>query len=245
MISGPLQVPSGEVQAIGLSVYEPNDWSGNLQDLLTIIQCLVPTPYVDALAAQVEAHNSGFYTGQATQLLAQLAGQVDPSYPVFLATSGSSSGGAVNPALGSLLGNASSNGDNSRTNAIIGVCTSIGGLLLLSLAWWVYKNKRNANAGHQRLSMASDQTPPMHDPFADRNAVGYGATQEMRGDRRRESFFFAEDSLRGYAADNAVRQEEDEMYHHRPSPDMQQRSRGPIVPSNISAPILRESSLNW
>ncbi|KAG8869866.1 hypothetical protein FRB97_000649, partial [Tulasnella sp. 331] len=77
------------------------------------------------------------------------------------------------------------------------------------------------------------------DPFAD-NA-------SMEAERRR-SFFYAEDSLRGYAV---PREEEDQgttytqMIREQQGLDPNVKRRMPIQASAISAPILRESSLNW
>jgi hypothetical protein len=55
---------------------------------------------------------------------------------------------------------------------------------------------------------------------------------------RRRSFFFAEDSLRGYVQE---RDEEPVFMHRSPSGSR----RGPIHTQAISNPILREISLNW
>jgi len=69
------------------------------------------------------------------------------------------------------------------------------------------------------------------------------------GAPRRRSFYFAEDSLRGWEAEREHEREFNEFGSSAgPSPTggMSQRKVGPVVvPGSISAPILRESSMNW
>lgn len=66
--------------------------------------------------------------------------------------------------------------------------------------------------------------------------TSYGSMGVM--EERRRSFFYAEDSLRGYT----VPREEEFSYTAQ---NNHAQRKGPIQTSAISAPILRESSLNW
>lgn len=223
----------------------PEDWDGqNVNELLTLFEAYIPTDQVDTLAAQLKALNSPFYN-QPTAILRQFAAQVDGSYPLTGATGGSGGGGGSGPGS---YNDAADGVDNSRRNAIIGVCSAIGGALLIALGYWFFRHMRNREHGHRRMSQFSGGVPPTmpltaaggydhENPFTDYGAAGV----DQR--RRRDSFFFAEDSLRGYEAVGEYRGGEETF--HRTSPDMTQRARAPIVPSHISAPILRESSLNW
>lgn len=103
-------------------------------------------------------------------------------------------------------------------------------------------------AAPQRSGYAQPHTPlytttgaPIPNPFEDNS-------YEEDPDERRRSFFYAEDSLRGYT----VPREEDQGITYTQVVRAQQglapndgKRRAPIQASAISAPILRESSLNW
>lgn len=96
--------------------------------------------------------------------------------------------------------------------------------------------KRKREVAHHRLT----------GDFAGYGATGGGGAspmmqQQPQGyEERRRSFFYAEDELRGY--DDGQRQEEMTYRAGAPAPSVR---RGPIQASLISAPILRENSLNW
>jgi len=106
----------------------------------------------------------------------------------------------------------------------------------LVLAFLVYRSiKRKREMAHRRLS----------DPAAGGEIVGARPEgrefdQDSVGGARRRSFYYAEDSLRGFQGAG----QEDVQYDSRANvPGMSQRRN--IVPAAISAPILRESSMNW
>lgn len=89
---------------------------------------------------------------------------------------------------------------------------------------------------HRQMQQQADQ-----DPFAD--------SSSMEAERRR-SFFYAEDSLRGFAVPREVEDQGTtytQMMREREGmdPNVNAKRRAPIQASAISAPILRESSLNW
>ena len=161
---------------------------------------------------------------------------------------------------------------SSRRNAIIGVCAAFGVILVGVVIWWAYKSfKRQQEKAHRRLTYNSENMhqsggygstgmggytagpvarsfsdgaqspPPGANPFEGRGSMEVN-------DERRRSFFYAEDSLRGFSV---ARGEEDQGGTYNQiirgqtlQPGGQQR-RAPIQVGAISAPILRESSLNW
>lgn len=154
-----------------------------------------------------------------------------------------------------------SNGGNGSRNAIIGVCTAFGGFAVVVLVWWCVRAYRTwQERGHIRLSTTasagrgSRNSVPLggRSPRATTGGRSRGAPSVMQltsnGIERpvatpavedRRSFFFAEDELRGY--EDGMREEEMVYVHRQPSSGR----RVPITPGAISAPILRESSLNW
>jgi len=131
---------------------------------------------------------------------------------------------------------------NKRRNAIIAVCSIIGSIALVVLGWWGYRTyKRRQEGSHQ----------PLHDPLGFDNGgyAGYGATDNSGAMRerppsvgpdgvRRNSFYFAEDSLRGYR--DHVRDMEEEN-HVGTSLGGRRQVQG----AAISTPILRDNTLNW
>jgi len=101
--------------------------------------------------------------------------------------------------------------------------------------------KRKRQLAHHRLS----------DPPSVVRPEGLEFDQDSVGGARRRSFYFAEDSLRGYQED---RGDDLIQFDHaaigqgggqggvRGSAVMSQRR---VVPATISAPILQQSSMNW
>jgi len=241
-----LGVTEDNIIPTSLRVYVPATWTGeNPSQLLTLWEGFLKSDLVPTLQSYIISKRSPFYTNQPTPLLQTLVAQVDGSYPLSGGLAGSANAGGTAASDNSAADGGS---DNSRRNAIIGVCSAIGGALLIALLWWFFKHlQRTREQGHHRMSMYTGGPAPTmglmnaaeaQNPFSDYGAVGV----DQRG--RRNSFFFAEDSLRGFEAPREA-QDETEGTFHRMSPDMAQRQRAPIVPSHISAPILRESSLNW
>ena len=86
------------------------------------------------------------------------------------------------------------------------------------------------------------------DPFMDGQGSLNGSEESDDWDSRRRSYFYAEDSLRGYSA---PREEEEGITFTQVMREQQGKTgpppvrRVPIQANTISAPILRESSLNW
>jgi len=111
-------------------------------------------------------------------------------------------------------------------------------------AWFIVKKvKKNKEKAHRRMSddrgfrgSVGDGAGPGYDRAALRSPT------EMEEERRR-SFFFAEDSLRGYGGGRTGPGSDDDHSYTRHTPAVHRRV--PVNASAISAPILRESSLNW
>lgn len=203
---------------------------------------------------------------------AQIAAQLDPSFPLdSVSLSSTIVGTGVNGSAGSADAAASA---ATRRDAIIGVCAAFGIILLAVVLWWAYKSyKRKQEKQHRRMTYTSGamqqaggygatayQQPPQHAGYNDAGSPVYavggfssGVPQDdpfddPRGStelERRRSFFYAEDSLRGYSV---PREEEPGITYTqmmRQQQGLDPKRRAPIQASAISAPILRESSLNW
>ncbi|KAG8980298.1 hypothetical protein FRB90_007683 [Tulasnella sp. 427] len=103
-------------------------------------------------------------------------------------------------------------------------------------------------AAPQRSGYAQPHTP-LYTTTGEANANPFeDSSYEEDYDERRRSFFYAEDSLRGYTV---PRPEEEQGITYTQLMRQQQglapndgKRRAPIQASAISAPILRESSLN-
>lgn len=243
-----LRIPQANVVMLALEAFIPEGWNKDPKSLLTLVEMYIPQESVDELAAQLKAANSRFYTAQGNQVETALVAEVDPSYPLTSGSSNNAPGSGPAGNLGGLIAPTGSDGkDDARQRAIIGVCAAVGGALALALAYWLYKYiQRQREGGHRRLNEGQLAY----------GGPGYGAVAagpvmaQERG--RRDSFFFAADSLRGYE-DGTARMYDDDTYDHRSASGhghgamVPPRSpqQGPIVPSSISAPILRQNTLNW
>ncbi|KAH9048726.1 hypothetical protein EDB84DRAFT_1585923 [Lactarius hengduanensis] len=168
------------------------------------LQVFLPATQVPVLANQIKVISSP-----------PLASHVNPAYSLTSvqdpnAVPGTGTTSSVN-----------SSGNKSRTDAIIGVASALGGLALVVLGVLIYRSvKRSRDLSHRRLS---DPNAP-NAPYPDR--TGRDFDQDSVGGQRRRSFYFG----RGY---------------YRTSPDGVRERRAPVVTGAISAPILTQSSLNW
>ncbi|KIO02767.1 hypothetical protein M404DRAFT_57110, partial [Pisolithus tinctorius Marx 270] len=178
----------------------------------------IPSDKVNTLSSLIANQKSVFYTGQSGGIPTTLAACVDPSLALD-AIAGPTPGGSSS---------SSSGGSDVRKDAIIGVVSSLGTIAFMIVGYVAYRSyKRRQEAGHRPLTEVVGVRPEGQE--FDRDSVG--------GPRRR-SFYYAEDSLRGYQGVHP----EDETYDHRASV---MRDRRPIIPAAISTPILRESTMNW
>jgi len=232
VIQTALELPTEQVLTFALQVFVPDTYhsTADAAKLGTIWLGYIPTGQLDALASQIKAQSSPFYKG-TTGIPAELAAKVNPSFPinsvpdpnVSPTSSGNSSGSS----------SSSSSDGKIRQNAIIGVVSAFGAIALLVLAFLVFRSyKRRQELAHHRLSDPSQ----VHGLRPE----GREFDQDSLGGQRRRSFYFAEDSLRGFQGDRP----EEANYDSRvnPTTGMSQRR---VVPATISAPILRESSMNW
>jgi hypothetical protein len=185
------------------------------------------------MADQISTITSQYFTG-SQGIPGQLANFTVPGFPLLYTPDPySSSDSGSNP-----QGNASVSSDMvaryKRRDAIIAVCTIVGGIALLVLAWWGYKTyKRCQDGSHRRLA----------DPLGLDRGYGDNVVRERPPSVgpdgiRRNSFYFAEDSLRGYR--DQVRDMEEEAQFSAST-----GGRRPVQGVAISTPILRDNTLNW
>ncbi|KAH7336872.1 hypothetical protein B0J17DRAFT_695498 [Rhizoctonia solani] len=226
MIQNALGLSADQVKTFALQALTPSTFTGDASEIRTMFLAYIPSDQVDNLAAQLRAKQSPLYVSQTTTIPAQLASLLDPSLPVNAVSTGSS--GTTTPNSGG-NGSSGSNGqasteanqDRTRRDAIIGVCTAFGVVFAAVIGFFLFKKaQRKREQAHRPIS-------PMYE---------HARTPEERP----RSFFFAEDSLRGYQSGGAHAVTDEYNYRQAPS-----HRRVPIQTSAISAPVLRESSLNW
>ena len=204
-----------------LQVYIPTSYQtpADAAQLGTLWLGYVPSNLVTTLSQEILAKQSKFYTGESDAVARALASYVNSGFSILSISDPNSPG----PSSGS--------GDKSKQDAIIGVVSSLGGIaffVLVFLAYRMMKNRRDH--AHRRLS-----DPPDMDSAGIR-PEGQDFDQDSVGGARRRSFYYAEDSLRGF---------------QDPEPDQNAGSsvmvqRRTVVPGTpISAPVLQGSSLNW
>ena len=244
----------------------------------------IPTPQVDALAAQIKAKQSKFYTAVPIEAARQLAARVLSGWGITgtisgSAGSGSSSSGGAGGAGGGVgsgtgaIGGAGSGSTDVRRDAIIGVVSSLGAIALVVFAVLgvqYLKRRREMGRQHTRLADAASSSASLGSGAGGRGGRDGGVVVGERefdrdsvGAPRRRSFYFAEDSLRGWEVERGeavlaggggggvadefgIQQVSGLKRQQQQQQGMSQRKVGPVVvPGLISAPILRESSMNW
>lgn len=227
-----LGLSSDQVLTEYLAVNIPADYTGpNDADLLeTMYLVYIPTDQVSNLQDQLKAQQSAFFTSVTNPVAQQIAALVNTGWNVLsvpsTTTSGSGGSGSSEDATG-----ATSSSSKTRQDAIIGVTASLGGIAVCVLAFLVYRSiKRRQELAHRRLSDPADMAGVRPD--------GREFDQDSVGGQRRRSFYFAEDSLRGFQGERM-----DDSHFDARTGQMSQRRN--VMPAAISAPILRESSMNW
>jgi len=188
----------------------------------------IPSIHVEALAAQIKTTKSLFYTGRPPPY-SELVSHVDPSFDITAVTTTvgiPGSGGSNNGSSGG-----ASDDSRTRENAIIGVVSALGGITLIVLGYLIYRAvQKRRELAHRRLS-----DPPTN-PFVGEAPPNRDFDQDSIGGQRRRSFYFAEDSLRGFS---------DHSDGVRLSPEqVSGLNRRPIAGS-IGPPVMRENSLNF
>lgn len=99
-----------------------------------------------------------------------------------------------------------SSSSKSRQDAIIGVVSALGGIALLVLLFLLWRSyKRRQELAHRRLSEPVQDGGLGGADIIGARPDGRDFDQDSVGGQRRRSFYFAEDSLRGFGGE---RQEE-------------------------------------
>jgi hypothetical protein len=251
-----------EVKTYALQVHIPASYKSpaDAAQLGTIYLAYIPSDLVEDLSSQIRARNSRFYTGVTDTVALALAQNVNSAFSVSSVvdpnspSSGGSggSGSSDNTAVGATGTN------KSRQDAIIGVVSALGAIAVFVLVFLVYRSlKRKRELAHRRLS-----DPPNEADFAGYRPEGREFDQDSVGGQRRRSFYYAEDSLRGFG-DQPVhmsgggagggeltgafgfgQQQQQSQGGQQLGQQQQMRSRH-VGPGMVSAPVLRESSMNW
>jgi hypothetical protein len=204
-----------------LQVYIPTSYQtpADAAQLGTLWLGYVPSNLVVTLSQEILAKQSSFYTGESDPVAKTLASYVNAGYDILSVSDPNSAAPS------------SSDGGQSRRNVIIGVVCSLGGVaffVLVFLAYRIMKNRRNH--AHRRLSDSAGVDSAGVRP------EGQDFDQDSVGGARRRSFYYAEDSLRGF-------QDSEPAQIAGPSVMTERKTVVPGTP--ISAPVLQENSLNW
>jgi len=234
IITTALGLGADSLITFALQVYVPSTYQSAADsiDLGTMWLGYIPSDQVDTLAAQIKAKQSPFYTGVPDAVAQALASRVVSGFPINSVADPNAKKG--NNGSSGPSGGSSAEG-KARQDAIIGVVSALGTIALLVLAVLVYRSfQRRRELAHRRMS------DPVDVAAAGVRPDGREFDQDSVGGQRRRSFYFAEDSLRGFQSDR----NEEGQYDSRTSPtNMSQRRQ--VLPSAISAPILQQSSMNW
>ncbi|KAF9651676.1 hypothetical protein BDM02DRAFT_3090845, partial [Thelephora ganbajun] len=232
LIQTALGVTSDQVKSFALQVWVPKSYEGpsDISQLGTTWLGYIPTLLVETLAAQIKVRSSLFYVGQPPPY-SDLASHVNPSFDIMTVTATTGipgSGGSKNGSSGGAL-----NDSRTRENAIIGVVSALGGITLIILGYLIYRAvQKRRELAHRRLS-----DPPTN-PFIGEAPPNRNFDQDSIGGQRRRSFYFAEDSLRGFS-DNYTNDDA------RLSPEQASGLNRRPIAGNIGPPVMRENSLNF
>lgn len=226
-----MNISESQVMNDALVVYVPTSYTGpeDQDQLGTIWQGYIPTDNVSTLATLIKEKDSSFYTA-AGQPFVQLAAQVNPSFELDSVPGSSGSSGSSSPGSAATSSSSSST-NNAREDAIIGVVSSLGAIALIVLAYFVVRAiKQRRELAHHRLS-----DPGVGSQFVGARPDGQEFDRDSLGGQRRRSFYYAADSLRGFAdAADAATQVGEAM-----------RERRAVAPEMISAPVLRDNTMSW
>ena len=225
--------PGDQVKSFALQVWFSEGYknSSDVDMLGTTYLGYIPSNTVDTLAAQIKVRASPFYTALSSPY-SDLASHVDPAFDIMTVTTTTGipgSGGSSNDSPGG-----ASNGSRTRENAIIGVVGALGGMTLVVLSYLVYRAvQKRRELAHRRLS------DPPNNTFVGEAPPNRNFDQDSIGGQRRRSFYFAEDSLRGFSD-----------YNHtndgaRLSPEQASGLNRRPIAGNIGLPVMRENSLNF
>ncbi|KAJ7725329.1 hypothetical protein B0H16DRAFT_1332714 [Mycena metata] len=240
ILSTALGTSGDSIKTFALEVRIPAGYTGpqDVDMLQTLYLGWIPTKFVDTLALQLKSKNSAFYTGTDNPVAAELAQHIISAFALDSVAPDNASGAA---GAGGGSGSGSSSQDSAtgatsqsktRQDAIIGVVTALGVIAVLVLVFLAFRAfRRRAELAHRRLS----DPPDVHGARPD----GRDFDQDSVGGQRRRSFYFAEDSLRGFQGERG----DDGAFDSRSPAGMTQRRN--VMPAAISAPILQQSSMNW
>ncbi|KAI0785163.1 hypothetical protein C8Q75DRAFT_723072 [Abortiporus biennis] len=239
-----LSLTTDQVQLFALEAWRPSDYTGpsDIDKLLTLFVAYIPSDQVNNLAQQIKVKSSAFY--QVPQPAGQISTYVNPGFPVTAVSTNNDAGDGTtitNNTSGSAT-SASGSSSKTRENVIIGVVTSLGAVTLLVLAFLVVRAvKQRRELAHRRLS-----DPPQG--FVGARPENQDFDRDSVGGARRRSFYYAEDSLRGFSDIQPQPQQPGgagmvDEYDHRVTEGM--RERRPVNAGMISTPILRDNTMNW
>lgn len=223
-----------QVKSFALQVWIPNSYTGpsDVSQLGTTWLGYIPSPLVETLAAQIKVRTSSFYTGQPSPY-SDLAAHVNSAFDIMTVTATTGIPGSGGPNGGTPSGGASED-SRTRENAIIGVVSALGGITLIVLGYLIYRAvKKRRELAHRRIS------DPPTDPFVGEAPPNRNFDQDSIGGQRRRSFYFAEDSLRGFS---------DHSYTNdgaRLNPEQASGLNRRPIAGNIGPPVMRENSLNF
>jgi len=252
-----------QVKTWVLQVYVPTTYTSPADqiNLGTMWLGYIPSDLVDALASLIKAKQSKFYTGVPIPAAQDLAERVNSGFSLrSVVNPNTDSGGSGSGSGGTNSGGGSKgNGASAaRQDAIIGVVSAFGAIALLVLVFLVYHSiKRKKELAHRRLSDRASGADVQVGGGGGVRPEGREFDEDSVGGARRRSFYYAEDSLRGYQGE--IREEQMVQVQQQeavggvaarlrtasPQSAATISQRKPIVPAAISAPILRESSMNW
>ncbi|KAI0685008.1 hypothetical protein BC835DRAFT_1291373, partial [Cytidiella melzeri] len=237
IISTALGIDQTDVTTVALQVFKPTSYTGpqDVAELQTEYLAYIQSDLVDTLANQLLVKTSPFY--QTPPPYNQLAAHVLSTFPVASGDDGSGgSGSDSGSGSGNGLSSASSS-NKTRENAIIGVISSLGAITVIVLAFLAVRAYKQRRAlAHRRLS-----DPPQGE-FVGSRPENQDFDRDTLGHQRRRSFYYAEDSLRGYE-DSHIGAGIADTHDQRTEQSM--RERRPVNAAMISTPVLRDNTMNW
>ena len=171
-----------------MEYYEPPGYNNDTSSLLTIYGAYIPNNEVGNLADQIMNPESPYFTAQAG-ISAQLANFTVPDFPIDFSQDSTPE----------------SKTNQNRRDIIIAVCSIVGVVVLLVLAWWRYnahlRNRRYRDGVRRRLhSDRQTRYAPLEtqEVMVERTPSVLDISPEPAPRGRRDSFYFANDALRPY-----------------------------------------------
>jgi hypothetical protein len=192
-----------QVKSVWMQPFKPANYNGSLPTLMTIYNAYIPNKCVTTLAKLISSPNSLYFTGQSG-VLGQLADFTVPNFPITYSQDPyplASGAGSGNSHL-----NSTKKLNNERKIIIIAVCSVTGGITILAVVLWLRGIHKTRSAYRESIRRQLRDRYEGHGAFNNEESEESPSIVDVSPMPigRRDSFYFAEESLRNYSREQRL-----------------------------------------